>query len=359
MEHIKTEYITDSIDLNAGTASSKAFIDGSGHIDAKKTNLSRVGVFNYTNSDGSIRREARLPEHVFCKKSLKTLNMIPITMGHPDDVIVNNKDLTIGMTGENSDYSDGVHITNNIKITDKDAAADIKAGVKEVSLGYTRNLIQSNGVFNGEEYDCIQTDIKYKHLAVVPHGRAGATARINLDKKENDMSEQKSLLTVPQDIHDRVVSDLDKSKIAMDTAEKSHGEKIALLEKDIADLKLAIESKEVAMDSLEKTLPDMAREIAAVQNAFDSVDYSACNSVADYKKAAVMDSGKDIEDKSDEYIAGVFDSLVLEKANADSDSKIAIDSKKEFGEKFAKKPEVKVIEHPIHSNWKKRLKEIK
>lgn len=52
--------------------------------------LTSCGIFEYTNPDGSIRRELRLPEHVFAKESLKTYKGKPIIITHEAGAV--NKD---------------------------------------------------------------------------------------------------------------------------------------------------------------------------------------------------------------------------------------------------------------------------
>lgn len=44
--------------------------------------VTSVGVFEYTNPDGSVRRELRLPEHVFDEKSLATYEGKPVIITH-------------------------------------------------------------------------------------------------------------------------------------------------------------------------------------------------------------------------------------------------------------------------------------
>ena len=74
------------------------------------------------------------------------------------------------------------HIISNLLITDKKTVNDIKEKRKnELSLGYTVDLVTESGTYNGEPYDCIQTNIKYNHLAIVDEARAGPEARIALD----------------------------------------------------------------------------------------------------------------------------------------------------------------------------------
>src|SRR5210317_192489 len=84
--------------------------------------VTRTGVFDYLNADGSIRRELRHPDHVFSKDSLSSLKMIPVTNNHPDERMVNaqNADrLSIGQTGE-SVAVDGRYVIASMTITHSD-----------------------------------------------------------------------------------------------------------------------------------------------------------------------------------------------------------------------------------------------
>src|SRR4030042_1892481 len=45
--------------------------------------VTKIGVFQYRNADGSIRKELRHPNDVFSYNSLQSLKMIPITDLHP------------------------------------------------------------------------------------------------------------------------------------------------------------------------------------------------------------------------------------------------------------------------------------
>ena len=49
--------------------------------------LTSCGIFEYTNPDGSIRRELRLPEHVFNGKSLATYKGKPIIITHEAGIV--------------------------------------------------------------------------------------------------------------------------------------------------------------------------------------------------------------------------------------------------------------------------------
>lgn len=164
--------------------SSKKSEEGFLMVDAIVT---RTGVFEYLNADGTIRRELRHPDDVFKADSLKSMEMLPITFLHPKVKVVtseNSKELTVGFTGETL-INDGKFITARLKITDQKTIDAIeKENIKELSLGYSVMLDYQNGVFEGETYNAVQTDITYNHLAIVPKGRAGAEASIVLDSDD-------------------------------------------------------------------------------------------------------------------------------------------------------------------------------
>ena len=52
--------------------------------------LTSVGIFEYRNPDGTVRRELRLPEHVFAEKSLKTYRGKPVIITHSAGKISKN-----------------------------------------------------------------------------------------------------------------------------------------------------------------------------------------------------------------------------------------------------------------------------
>src|ERR1700722_2731251 len=57
-------------------------ITAEGWLKADAT-LTRTGVFKYKMPDGSIIRQLRLPEEVFSRETMKSMEMLPITEDHP------------------------------------------------------------------------------------------------------------------------------------------------------------------------------------------------------------------------------------------------------------------------------------
>jgi len=147
--------------------------------------VTTCGIFEYRNEDGSIRRELRLPEDVFDKKSLQSYKGKPIIITHDAGEVSkdNVRREQIG-TIMSEGYQDGNSVRCEIIIHDTNALK--RCGLKELSLGYSLDTEESPGVWEGEKYDCIQRNIEINHLALVGEARAGDAARLNIDGKDDD-----------------------------------------------------------------------------------------------------------------------------------------------------------------------------
>ena len=155
-------------------------------LNAKPT---RAGVFKYRNADGTIRNELRHPDEVFKADSMNSLKNKPFTDLHPMAGKVttkNSKSLMVGMVTGGISKTDDDYIATKITVTDAETISKIESGKQvELSCGYDLDLIEEAGVYNGEHYDAIQTNIKYNHVASVKAGRAGAKARIYCDSADD------------------------------------------------------------------------------------------------------------------------------------------------------------------------------
>ncbi len=147
--------------------------------------VTTCGIFEYKNTDGSTRRELRLPEYVFDEKSLQSYKGKPIIITH-DAGEVNKDNVHREQIGTimSEGYRDGDSVRCEIIIHDTNALK--RCGLKELSLGYSLDTEDVPGVWQGEPYDCIQKNIEINHLALVGEARAGETARLNMDSKDED-----------------------------------------------------------------------------------------------------------------------------------------------------------------------------
>lgn len=145
--------------------------------------VTRIGIFDYRNPDGSIRKEFRPPEEVFDPDSLASYKYKPVIVTHSAGYVDkdNVSDEEIGtITSEGQAAGDDV--IAEIVIHDTDAMK--RSGLRELSLGYNLDLEETPGEYNGEHYDAIQRNIRINHLALVANARAGGIARLNIDGKD-------------------------------------------------------------------------------------------------------------------------------------------------------------------------------
>jgi len=154
--------------------------DGSLRADAA---ITRTGVFDYRNADGSLRREYRPDSEVFAPESLESFAGVPVTDDHPPALLTSKtaKKYACGATGDTV-RKDGTHVNATLAVFDAATIAKMEAGKVYVSCGYECDLDETPGVSpEGERYDAVQRNIRGNHVAIVHSPRAGASARVRLD----------------------------------------------------------------------------------------------------------------------------------------------------------------------------------
>jgi hypothetical protein len=146
----------------------------------------RLGVLSYTYPNGKKVRELRCQEEVFHPDSLASLAGAPLTVNHPSGGAVTPKNwraLAKGHVGDDV-RQDGKFVSATVRVQDDATAAMIERGdLKEMSCGYTADVEFTPGTWNGEDYDAVQRNIRYNHVALLPggKGRAGREVGLRLD----------------------------------------------------------------------------------------------------------------------------------------------------------------------------------
>lgn len=308
-------------------------------------NATRVGVFKYLKSDGTIINEFRSPEEVFHADSVKTLKGVPITNGHPNEGVVNAdnaKDVQIGYTGSVS--VEDPFIKAEITITTQDGIRAVQGGRQELSCGYTCELDFTPGMHNGIRYDAIQRNIRYNHLAAVDQGRAGPSVRLKLDsedavevvdekspkQEEKNMKKVKlgdkefecnddlasaieSHMTSSKESADKVKKDADDAAQAAADALKAEKEKADQLQAKVDHLEKekSTTTQKVDAEEVKKAVKSRLKleKVAELVLDADTVEKLDAMSDKDIKVAVIKADRKDFDpaDKSDAYIDAAFD----------------------------------------------------
>jgi hypothetical protein len=147
--------------------------------------FTRAGIFTYRNTDGTERRELRLPEDV--RESLPSLEMLPVIENHPPtaDGLIDPREAArppgVTLEGTRFDETDET-VVGSILITDPDLLGTVRHRKNALSVGYTVDYDPTPGTHpKYGKYHGIQRNIRGDHLAIVEAGRAGPEARIRVD----------------------------------------------------------------------------------------------------------------------------------------------------------------------------------
>ena len=281
--------------------------------------ITRCGVFPYRNADGTMRYELRHPDDVFKQDSLDSIKGKPVTALHNGLIDnTNSTGVTVGAV-MSVGRQDGDNVTAEIVIHD---TSMVDGGNKDLSCGYTLNLDEESGVYNGQPYTHRQRDIKYNHLAIVKAGRAG-NARLNLDSM--DFQEDKETMVkyrldngVEYDVTPEIDAEL--KKLNQDVADAQ-----TAAEKEKARADAAEDAKAKAEASIAQAREDAANEVKARLKL--EADAKALN--VEFKedatdseiKIAVIKSVRtnfDATDKAEAYIDAAYDLARMDAQEADN-----------------------------------------
>src|SRR6185312_531501 len=155
----------------------------------------RVGIYEYINPDGTIRRELRPPDEVGKKSALDSFEDAPITNGHPSVAVTADNVKTYGVGHSKRASFDGANVITPTTITDKNAIKAAQNGRDQLSPGYQLDWDPTPGADKryaypsnpDGRYDGVQRNIEVNHLALVDRARGGSAMKLRLDEKEIEL----------------------------------------------------------------------------------------------------------------------------------------------------------------------------
>jgi len=173
------DYVELSVDLNTTPMkkTEEGFLTGTCCVTC-------AGVYSYLGSE--IMQPAGTynvlrPVEAIRQAAPQLANKV-ITRLHPPEFVTadNANKLSVGFTGSTVTESDG-NCFVDVTITDKAAIEDVlNKKLVAFSCGYEADIDKQSGVWHGTDYDFVQNNFDYNHIALVPEGRAGDGVRIPL-----------------------------------------------------------------------------------------------------------------------------------------------------------------------------------
>ena len=266
---------------------------------------------------------------LFSGETIASVRMKPVTFGHPAEPVTldNHASLAVGHIGDDVREVDGERLGASMLLTSATAIAAVERGVEETSSGFLTQLTPSKGTHEGKSYDFRAGPIEVNHVAIVDRGRAGPTVRIFNEEKAMTDEELRKLVNeaVAAALPSEEKQDEGEQKpSAVDTAALADSI-VSKLANAVADAKQeedkAATEKEEASDESEG--PDVQALAAAradlIVNAAPLLQKDADpNGMSDRDiiVAALGDTVKDADSKTDDYLRGQLDSLVASRGRA-------------------------------------------
>lgn len=271
--------------------------DVNGWIEIKDNPISKAGVFEYLGRQidkdldpDKVYRVLRSPEELSKKETIDSFKLVPwidehVMLGPADSGMVAPELKGIeGVTGETVyfDLADR-KLKSNIKVFSNNLDALIAGGKRELSLGYRCKYKISAGVWEGQQYDVVQHDIRGNHLALVKEGRMGPDVAVldhmqfTFDARDimaeadlkKGMDDLKKIVEDGFKAYDSKIEALDKKvkdsledEDGMDESEKKEAE-----DKKAADKKTKDEAEE--KEKKDKDAEDRKAMDAAIRSAMD------------------------------------------------------------------------------------------
>jgi hypothetical protein len=322
------------------------------HVPAR---VGRPGILQYYRGDGQLDHIPdfrglpvgtpipilRDDAETFDERSLASYRYKPVTNNHPVDGMLNSgtaKKHQVGMSkGEVRRAGDTIRL--GLVVTDQSTIKDAQSGKREISPGYSCELVVEDGVHPvWGAYKGRQTEIRCNHIAIVNAGRAGHKVRLGDEakrrRKEIDMSDKEILnlhrrtiggVTVSFSDQGAEVFDAMNTKIAKYRVENSD------LKAELADVKKKLDEakgrvatltdKKDDVGALDKAVNERAALITDAKRLYPKIETEGKTNTAVMLDALSHGSTRDYSEESDDFVRGAFLEAVgkaEEKANRDS-----------------------------------------
>lgn len=172
-------------------------IDDNGYLRIDGV-VAHVGILEYMDDDGTVIREFVPEETLFDEESLRSLAGAPVTLQHPPVMITpsNYKEYSQGSVN-GMPKRDGDNLVASMLVIGNEALHAVEYdGVSELSPGYSVDLDETPGEWQGQKYDRVQRNRRYNHQAIVDAARGGSICSLRFDGANVPNNEDNSMTQI-------------------------------------------------------------------------------------------------------------------------------------------------------------------
>ncbi|RRV49574.1 DUF2213 domain-containing protein [Pseudomonas sp. p106] len=316
-----------------------------GYLTAR-AKVARTGIQDYLGTeidpdnkhglrDVPIVKMYRPESSVFHKDAMRSYAHRPMTNGHPGGKGVdasNWKELAVGQTGGDV-IRDGECVDVPLVLMDAAAIADYEAGKRQLSMGYSCEVIFQDGYTpDGEYFHCSAGPMNMNHLSLEHRARAGEEFRIGdtqtqppqgghqmADSLRTVIVDGLSVQTTDQGAQaiDKLTRQLSDSATTIQQLKDAHAADLAAKDSELAKKDAEIDglkAKQLSDADIDKRVQARADLIGKAKAIHDG-DYAG-KGEAEIRKAVVIAKIGDaaIAGKSEAYIDARFDMLLEDAA---------------------------------------------
>lgn len=163
-------------------------VDTNGWFEVKRNPLSKVGIYPYSGAQigaaqadhDKIFRVYRPAEELSAEETIESFKLVPLIDDHTmlgEGFTAAEQKGVAGVIGE-SVFFENDTLYGNPKIYSSALAEKIKNGKTELSMGYKCRYDFTPGIWNGQQYDVVQRNLRGNHVALVDEGRMGPEVAI-------------------------------------------------------------------------------------------------------------------------------------------------------------------------------------
>jgi uncharacterized protein len=160
-------------------------VDSNGFLLVKGCPISSFGIFDYGAGQLGLGGDPMRIVKVFRPESavtdaaaIESFKNVPLINDHEmlsgfqkDESATAPEDYGVSGVLTSNVYYEAPWMRGDLKVFARDMQEDLKSGKKDLSLGYSCDFELKPGVFDGQAYEAVQTNLRGNHIALVAEGR--------------------------------------------------------------------------------------------------------------------------------------------------------------------------------------------